>query len=191
MTSRAAAKVPLDAWRVRGRRELLDVPGRIAVWVEEVELPSGVVVDDYYQVALPAFAVAYATTPDDRVIALRQYKHGPRRVSLTFPAGHLALGETPAAAVGRELAEETGYRCGRWQALGAFTLSGNQGAGVGHFFRGLDAVRVAEPRPGEDLEEMAIELLSGADVRQALACGEIAILPHAAIAALALMNGVN
>ena len=43
-------------------------------------------------------------------LMVRQYRQGIRRITVEFPAGLIEAGETPAAAAGRELFEETGYR---------------------------------------------------------------------------------
>ena len=44
------------------------------------------------------------------IVMIRQYRHGSGRLCLEFPGGIVEKGEDPAAAVGRELAEETGYK---------------------------------------------------------------------------------
>jgi len=43
------------------------------------------------------------------IVMIRQYRHGAGRVCLEFPGGVVEKGEDAAAAVGRELTEETGY----------------------------------------------------------------------------------
>jgi ADP-ribose pyrophosphatase len=44
------------------------------------------------------------------IVMIRQYRHGTGRLCLEFPGGAVERGEDPAAAVSRELAEETGYK---------------------------------------------------------------------------------
>ena len=82
-------------WLTLERRRVFEIPNRITVELETVQLPDGRVVQDYAQVRMASFAVVYAETVDKKVICLRQYKHGPKRVSLTLPAGHLEAGERP------------------------------------------------------------------------------------------------
>ena len=51
-----------------------------------------------------------AVTPEGEVVLVRQYRFGIDAFSLETPGGVVDDGETPDAAVVRELFEETGYR---------------------------------------------------------------------------------
>src|SRR5438874_1514598 len=113
-------------------RTLFEMPGRIRVDAEAVRLPDGRVIDDYLQVRMGSFSVVYAETDDESVVCLRQYKHGPKCVSLTLPAGHLDAGESPIEAAKRELLEETGFEAQEYRLLGSFVVNGNQGCGTAH-----------------------------------------------------------
>lgn len=74
---------------------------------------------DYYVVHLADSVTTVATTPDDRVILVRQFRAGSRRDHWETPGGLLIPGEDPAIAGPRELAEETGYRGDPPEVLGA------------------------------------------------------------------------
>jgi ADP-ribose pyrophosphatase len=56
----------------------------------------------------------------DRVCLLRNRRPNAGATLIEIPAGTLEPGEDPAAAGPRELAEETGYRAGRWRKLTEF-----------------------------------------------------------------------
>ncbi len=141
---------------------------------ETVELPNGQVVDDFYNVDLRNFALIIPVMEDGRVLLLRQYKHGPRRVSVTFPAGFVEEGEPALDAAQRELLEETGCVARTWQPLGSFVDNGNQQGSTGHYFLAHGCRRIQEPESG-DLEEMQEEFWTMDEIDKGLLSGAFAI----------------
>ena len=104
------SKRDLRKWEVRGERELLDASPFLKVSAQRIELPDGRIVENFYQLAMPDFASIFAETEDGRILVLRAYRHGAKRICLAAPGGHLSPGEAPLAAAKRELLEETGYQ---------------------------------------------------------------------------------
>jgi ADP-ribose pyrophosphatase len=178
----------LACWETIDRKRLVDASPWLSVWVDTVRLPDGRVVDDFYTVDQPDHVVIFAIDKDDRAVALRHYKHGPRCVNLGFPAGYMMPGEDPLEAARRELFEETGYRAADWKHLGSFTVDGNRGNGKGHYFLALGAVHEAEVVP-DDLEELRIELIKVTELDSLLKTS-VATLDAAAMIGLAL-NELN
>lgn len=172
------------AWSVIEERELLARPPYLTVTAQSVALPDGRRIDDFYQIVLADFAVIYAETPDGRVLMLRSYRHGPRRVCLNFPGGALSPGEAPLDAARRELREETGYEAERWDSLGSWVTNVNQRCQTAHFFRAAGCRPVAAPDSG-DLEETRLELIGPDGLFEAARRGELAGLSHAAMLAIA------
>ncbi len=110
-------------WKVL-TREYLARELWYTVRVDRVELPSGNVIPKYWVNEYPPWVNAVALTDDDRVVLIRQYRHGIGQVHFEIPAGTTDPEDTSLErAARRELLEETGYGGGRWSPL--MTLSAN------------------------------------------------------------------
>ena len=171
-------------WTVVSAEEVYRNDRGLVVSREEVQLPDGRTIPDFFQVQMSSHTTIYATTTDGQVACIRQYKHGPRKVGLTLPGGLIDPGEDPLDAARRELLEETGLSSIAWCALGSFTISGNQGVGTSHIFRADRAEIVRAPASG-DLEDMELQFLSPDHLLAELHAGSFPIISHATAIALA------
>jgi ADP-ribose diphosphatase len=124
-------------------------------------------------------------TADGQIVTIRSYKHGPRRVSLSLPAGLIDADEAPESAARRELVEETGYEAASWERIGSFVVESNYGLNIEHAFIARGANKVREPASG-DLEEILVELHTPGEVLAAVRTGDVAQLSSAAAIGLAL-----
>ena len=79
---------------------------------------TGLTYDCYILESTPWVNVI-ALTPQNDVILVRQYRHGIRDLTLEIPGGLVEAQDTPEAAAGRELYEETGYQSAEWIFLGS------------------------------------------------------------------------
>lgn len=175
---------PLRPWTVLAEEPLLSCPPFIDVSKQTIALPDGRTVENYYQVKMPDFAVICPVLADGRFLMQRSYRHGPRRVCLNFPGGHLSPDEPAIEAAKRELMEETGYRAAAWQALGAFTTNANHRCQTAHFFKATGCALVAEPDSG-DLEEVEHVAMTYDEVVAAARDGSFALVTQVAMFALA------
>jgi ADP-ribose pyrophosphatase len=92
---------------------------KIQVAVETSTTADGQAVT--HDVVIHPGAVAVVPLVDaDHVCLLRNHRVVVGATLLEIPAGTLEANEPPDTAAVRELAEETGYRAGRWRKLGAF-----------------------------------------------------------------------
>ena len=180
----------VEPWTTLSTQRLFADPPWIELSVEQVRVPDGRVIDNFYQVRLPDHIVAVALTRDGYVVVERQYRHGARRTALTLPSGMIEEGEEPVAAAKRELLEETGYVAEDWRCMGSFVMDGNRGCGIAHLFSAAGAHQVAEPDPGgtEDLDVLLIEPEA---LMEAARGGEVVVLSSMAALVMALTPMFN
>jgi len=96
-------------WKVLSTRQVLDTP-YLKVRCEEVAVPGGPVIPDYYIIENRGWVGVVPVTEDGRFLINKQYKHGIGAEVLEFPAGGLDPDEDdPLITAHRELLEETGY----------------------------------------------------------------------------------
>jgi ADP-ribose pyrophosphatase len=174
-------------WKVE-RTSVLFSHHRVVLTEEIVRLPDGSLVEDYLQIKMAEHVAIIVRSEDDKFLLQRQYKHGPRALSLTFPAGEIELGEDPSEAARRELREETGIEARHWRSLGRFVLHGSQGAGALHLFfaDGITGIDSGLPPAGRDLEEQEILWLTETQLVEAARGGQFKIVSHALALAFAL-----
>lgn len=98
-----------QSWEVLSTRQVIDTPF-LRIRSEEVALPDGSILSDYYIIENRGWVGIVPITEDGRFIINKQYKHGIGREVLEFPAGAIDPHEIdPLEAAERELMEETGY----------------------------------------------------------------------------------
>ena len=140
------------------------------VFKEEIQLPDGKVVPEYYEIEMPHYTAVFAVTVEQKIMVLRCYRHAIGEVTLTMPGGMIEKGESPLEGIRREFLEETGFVAKEWKPLGAFVGNSTRGCGTYHFFFATGAYPVQEPNSG-DLEELELLLWSQQEVEQALNTG--------------------
>jgi 8-oxo-dGTP pyrophosphatase MutT (NUDIX family) len=158
-------------WRRRSSQYLVESPF-MRLRADELELPDGTIVPQYYVRESPGFVVAFAVTGDDRVVMVRQYRYGSDEIHLELPAGMLDDGEDPLACATRELAEETGFEAGRWEFVAEYYAEPVRSTAKCFIFLARDAAKSREAAldPTEVLE---VELLAVDDLRARLRDGSI------------------
>lgn len=110
-------------WKVLESEYLHRDPPWLTTRKDVCELPNGKIMKAYYVHEYPTWVSVFAVTKDEKVILIRQYRHGLGEVLLELPGGVVDEGEQPADAVARELREESGYKFDKFDFLG--TISAN------------------------------------------------------------------
>ena len=135
------------------------------------EPPDGRDPANFYVVDAPDWINVVPLTPEGDVVFVRQYRFGIEDLTLEIPGGMCDPGESPDAAVGRELLEETGYR-GRIEPHGSVHPNPAIQSNRCYSYVARDAVRVADPSPDEH-ESFEIVLYPFADVPDLIRRGRI------------------
>jgi ADP-ribose pyrophosphatase len=158
-------------WRRRASRYVVDSP-YMRLRADEVELPDGTIVPNYYVRESRGFVTILALTGDDRVVLVRQYRYGADAIHLELPAGMLLDDEEPRDCALRELAEETGYAVEHCELAAAYFPEPVRSTARAYVYIGSGARRVRAPQP-DRTEHLEVELAPVASFRAMLADGRI------------------
>jgi len=165
-------------WRIVESEIVIETP-HLRLRRDDIVLPDGSRIDNYYVRESRGFSVIFALTPEQRVVLVRQYKHGIGRALLELPAGAIDPGETPEACATRELAEETGYTGSAPELLATFVTDPTNSDARFHLF----LVREARPTHEQQLdvtEDIAVRLASLEEMRRYARDGTIEVSSHVA-----------
>ena len=119
----------------------------ISLRVEEVRLPNGETATR--EIVKHPGAVAVLPLIGDRMLVVEQYRKALERSLVEIPAGKLEPGEDPLEAAKRELAEETGYRCGKIGHIASFYTSPGFADELMHLYVATE-LKPGDMRPDDD-----------------------------------------
>ncbi|MGA8534745.1 MAG: NUDIX hydrolase [Candidatus Tumulicola sp.] len=158
-------------WVRRASALVVDSP-HMRLRVDELELPNGTIVPDYYVRESHGFVIAFPVTAGGQIVLVRQYRYGSDALHLELPAGGLHEGEDPLACARRELLEETGFEAARWTFVGSYYAEPVRATARAYIFLAQDARKVREPAL-DPTEAMEVELASFRQFRAMLSDGRI------------------
>jgi ADP-ribose pyrophosphatase len=120
---------------------------------DEVELPNGQKVD-LDLVRHPGASAVVPFLDQNQILMIRQYRFATEGEIFEVPAGKLDPGETPEHCAERELLEETGYRAGRLEKLGAIWTSPGFTDEVIHLFAAFDLKKEEQQLEPDEIIEL-------------------------------------
>ncbi|MDO9500889.1 NUDIX hydrolase [Falsiroseomonas sp.] len=150
----------------------------IRLRADRLRTQQGVEIAPWYVLDYPDWCVVVALTEDQRLVLVRQWRHGAQSWSLELPGGVIDRADRdPVAAAQRELQEETGYGGGEWRYLYAGHANPALQTNRLHVVlaTGLRPVATATPEP---TELISIEHLSVAEALEGLSRGLIGQSMH-------------
>jgi 8-oxo-dGTP pyrophosphatase MutT (NUDIX family) len=165
-------------WQIAGSEIVIDTP-HLRLRRDAIVLPGGARIENYYVRESRGFSVVFALTPDERVVLVKQYKHGIARSVLELPAGGIDPGESPLDCARRELVEETGYAAPAFEHVATFVTDPTNSDAQFHLFLARDARFDREQRlePTEDIE---VRLATFEELRRFASDGTIEVASHVA-----------
>jgi 8-oxo-dGTP pyrophosphatase MutT (NUDIX family) len=137
------------------------------------ETPQGKIVNPYYVYEFPTWVSALAITEDNKVVMVRQYRHGIQKTILEVPGGCVDDSDRNFEdAIARELMEETGFKFNKYDYLGKVSPNPSTNTNWMHMFLATGGVKVNEQKLDHN-EEIEVELLTLDELRSLLAENKI------------------
>jgi 8-oxo-dGTP pyrophosphatase MutT (NUDIX family) len=124
---------------------------RMALRGEIYRLPDGRTSGQYRVLDYPDWVNALALTKDGQAVLVRQFRPGPKKVTLELPGGAVEPEEQSlAVALRRELEEETGYGGGELAYLASLSPNSASHTNRTHSFLATGVERIGDLRPDEN-----------------------------------------
>ncbi|MDF5727912.1 MAG: NUDIX hydrolase [Rhizonema sp. PD38] len=154
---------------------------------DEIKLPNGRIIDDYFVNIKPEVAVILPITPDKDVVFVRQYRHAVGEFFIELPAGSFDPAEENAeTAAVRELQEETGYFTPQVTKIAELYDKPSKDTNKIHLFLAKNVVKVGEQKL-DITEEIEVILVPQELIKDKIIQGEICVAGSVA----ALYLGLN
>lgn len=139
---------------------------------DEVQLPDGRIIPEYWVLEFPDWVNVIALTKDGDMVMVRQYRHALGLTEYELCAGVMEEGESPLEAAKRELLEETGFGGGTWTEFMGICANPSNHTNLAHTFLAVGVERVCEQHL-DATEELTCHVLSQDEVFGMLQRGEI------------------
>jgi len=152
------------------KKECLVDSEYMKVYKEQLETSKGAIIDEYYTVKKKDCVVIVATSINEEIICLNEYKYGAKEYLNTLPSGHIDNDEDPVTAGVRELREETGFEGGHAKYLGYIHEYASQDLNKVHIVYISGAQKKTEPME-DGTVDIVMKLIRSADLKKEISEG--------------------
>lgn len=160
------------AWKTVSSKYLFRRPW-LTVRCEDMLLPNGNHIPEYYILEYPDWVNTIAITKDGKFVFVRQYRPGIERTCYELCAGVCEKEDaSPLVSAQRELWEETGYGKGNWQEYMVISANPSTHTNLTYCFLATD-VALIDHQHLEATEDISVHLLTLEEVRSLLDKNEI------------------
>jgi ADP-ribose pyrophosphatase len=164
----------LQKWQILNSKMVLNHQW-CQVRQDEVKLPSGAIIDDYFINIRPDIVLVLPITANREVIFVRQYRHGVEDFFIELPAGRFEpTQESPEDAGLRELEEETGYTAKQLIKIATLYDNPSKDNNKIHLFLAEDVIKVAKQKL-DITEEIEVILIPIELILEKITQGEISV----------------
>jgi len=184
------SKIKIRKWKTLGSKIVFDHRW-YKVCQEKVEVTPGKIYDDYFMGIFQNIVLIVAITKDNKILFVRQYKHGAGEILLEVPAGYIDNKETPLKTAKRELLEETGFVSNKWYKLGFYFSNPTKERGNGIYIYLAENAKSIGKSKIDDMENIEVQLIGIEDVIRMIKKNKIRVAGSVAAVLLSFLIKKN
>ena len=152
-------------WKIL-RSEYLYKESWFTIRKDVCETPQGKIIDPYYVYEFPTWVSALAITKDNRVVMVRQYRHGIQETILEVPGGCVDdTDKNLEEGIARELLEETGFKFEAFHYLGKISPNPSTNNNWMHMYLATGGEQVSGQQLDHN-EEIEVVLMEPEEVQR-------------------------
>lgn len=141
---------------------------------EDMLLPNGSRIPEYYLLEYPDWVNTIAITKDEKFVMVRQYRPGIGRYAYELCAGVCETKDaSPLESARRELWEETGYGNGEWKEYMVVSANASTHTNLTHCFLATGVERIDDRLHLDPGEDVTVHLLTREEVKELLDSNDI------------------
>lgn len=145
----------------------------LTVRKDQLEMPDGTIVPNYYVLEYPNWVNIIAITQDGQFVMVEQYRHGIEKTCMELCAGVCEEKDTSILdSAKRELLEETGCGNGVWTEFMRVAPNASAANNYSYCFIAEGVEKIASQQ-FDDTEDLVVHMLSFDEVKSLLENGEI------------------